>query len=319
MGDHWVKGTPRLLSAVAIVLLLLYNPGVMAQPPVEPACSAKPLHTITSDFNNPSDVVAGKNGQVYVLDGVNNKVKVFNQKGAFLFSFGKTGTGKGALSFPLGIGIDRNDRIFIADSGNHRVQIFSPEGNYLSHFSTETTEKQIKPSDPTDLVVDSTGKKCYTIDNDNHWIFVYDLQKGQPVTTYGTMGMEKGEFRFPFLLDRDQEDRLYVVEVINTRVTVLDPDGKHRRTIGSWGVEKGEFYRPKGVAVDLQKRVFVSDSYLGVIQVFDQDGTFICALRDDKGAITKFVTPTGIFIDGKMKLYVVEMLANRVSVLQLQQ
>ena len=319
MGDHCVNATLRLLSAVATVFLLSYIPGVLAQPPVEPTCSAKPLHTITAGFNNPSDVVAGKNGQVYVLDGVNNKVKVFNQKGAFLFSFGKAGSGKGALSFPLGIGIDRNDRIFIADSGNHRVQIFTPEGNHLSHFSTETTEKQIKPSDPTDVGVDSTGKKCYTIDNDNHWIHVYDLQKSQLVATYGTMGMEEGEFRFPFLLDIDREDRLYVVEVINTRVTVLDPAGKHLRTIGGWGVEKGEFYRPKGVAVDLQKRVFVSDSYLGVIQVFDQDGTFICALSDEDGSVMKFVTPTGIFIDGKMKLYVVEMLANRVSVLQLQQ
>jgi hypothetical protein len=33
----------------------------------------------------------------------------------------------------------------------------------------------------------------------------------------------------------------------------------------------------------------------------------------------KFVTPTGIFIDKKMRLYVVEMRANRVKVLQLQQ
>ena len=290
----------------------------MAQKAVEPICSAKPLHTITANFNNPSDVVAGRNGQVYVLDGVNNKVKVFNQNGAFLFSFGETGTGKGSFTFPLGIGIDRGDRIFIADSGNHRVQIFSPEGNYLSHFSTETTKKQIKPSDPTDVVVDSTAKKCYISDNDNQWILVYDLKKGSPITTYGTMGMEKNEFRFPFLLDIDQQDNLYVVEVINTRVTVLAPDGKHLSTIGDWGVEKGEFYRPKGVAVDAQKRVFVSDSYLGVIQIFNQDGKVLCVLKDESGSVIKFVTPTGIFIDKKMRLYVVEMLANRVRVLQLQ-
>jgi tripartite motif-containing protein 71 len=290
----------------------------MAQKAVEPICPAKPLHTITANFNNPSDVVAGRNGQVYVLDGVNNKVKVFNQNGDFLFSFGETGTGKGSFTFPLGIGIDRGDRIFIADSGNHRVQIFSPEGNYLSHFSTETTKKQIKPSDPTDVVVDNSLKKCYISDNDNHWIFVYDLQKGAPITTYGTMGMEKKEFRFPFLLDIDQQDNLYVVEVINTRVTVLAPDGKHLSTIGDWGVEKGEFYRPKGVAVDAQKRVFVSDSYLGVIQVFNQDGKVLCVLKDESGSVIKFVTPTGIFIDKKMRLYVVEMLANRVRVLQLQ-
>jgi tripartite motif-containing protein 71 len=318
MGDHCVKGTPRLVCILCTAFLLFSITGVLAQPSVEPICSAKPLHTITANFNNPSDVVVGRNDQVYVLDGVNNKVKVFNQKGAFLFSFGETGTGKAAFSFPLGIGIDRADRIFIADSGNHRIQIFSPEGNYLSHFSTETTRKQIKPSDPTDVVVDSTAEKCYIVDNDNHWIFVYDLKKGEPITTYGTMGMEKREFRFPFLLDIDQQGNLYVVEVINTRVTVLAPDGKHISTIGGWGVEKGEFYRPKGVAVDPKKRIFVSDSYLGVIQVFDQDGNILCVLRDENRSVMKFVTPTGIFIDKQMRLYVAEMLANRVRVFQLQ-
>ena len=275
-----MKGKHRLLCTLCTAFLLAYIPGVTAQTAVEHLCKAEPLHTITANFNNPSDVVAGRNGRVYVLDGVNSKVKVFNQNGDFLFSFGERGTGKGAFTFPLGIGIDRADRIFIADSGNHRVQIFSPEGNYLSHFSTETTRKQIKPSDPTDVVVDSRAEKCYSIDNDNHWIFVYDLKNGVPVSTYGAMGMEKGEFRFPFLLDIDQEGNLYAVEVINTRVTVLAPDGKHLRTIGDWGVDKGEFYRPKGVAVDAQKRVFVSDSYLGVIQVFDPEGNVLCALED---------------------------------------
>ena len=61
----------------------------------------------------------------------------------------------------------------------------------------------------------------------------------------------------------------------------------------------------------------VSDSYLGVIQVFDRDGTFLDILGDEKGSITRFETPTGMFIDKQMRLYVVEMLANRVRVLQL--
>ena len=241
-----MKNKLRRLCTLCTAFLLAYTTGVTAQTPVEPVCSAKPLHTITANFNNPSDVVAGKNGRVYVLDGVNNRVKVFNQNGDFLFSFGETGTGKGAFTFPLGIGIDRADRIFIADSGNHRVQIFSPEGNYLSHFSTETARKQIKPSDPTDVVVDSRGEKCYTIDNDNHWILVYDLKKGAPVTTYGTMGMEKGEFRFPFLLDMDQEGNLYIVEVINTRVTVLSPDGKQLQHDWGLGCRKGRILSPQG-------------------------------------------------------------------------
>jgi DNA-binding beta-propeller fold protein YncE len=131
------------------------------------------------------------------------------------------------------------------------------------------------------------------------------------------MGMGESEFRFPFLLDSDQEGNLYIVEVINTRVTVIDPEGNYLTTIGNWGVEKGELYRPKGVAIDAKNRVFVSDSYLGIIQVFDKDGDFLFVLGDEKGNIMKFETPTGLFIDKDMRLYVVEMFADRVKVLRL--
>ena len=307
-----------LFFLLLLPFFLVTLPGARAQETPLPICTAKHLFIITSDFQNPSDVVAGRSGRIYVLDGVNNRVKVFNQKNTFLFSFGESGTGKGQLNFPLGIGIDASDRIYVADSGNHRVQIFTPAGEYRSQFSTETTQQQIKPSDPTDVVVDRTSSNCFVVDNDNHWIFKYDLSLRKPSGVYGTMGMEKAEFRFPFLLDLDQEGNLYVVDVINTRVQVFNPEGKYTTTIGGWGVEMGEFYRPKGVAVDAKNRVFVSDSYLGVIQVFDRDGTFRSILGDEKGSLVKFEAPTGLFIDKKMRLYVVDMLANRVVVMQLQ-
>jgi len=292
-------------------------PAIHAQDSAVPVLKAESLFTIKYSFKQPSDVAVGKNGKIYVLDGVNNRVKVFSHKGAYLFSFGGTGQGNGKLSFPLGIGLDEEDRVYVADSGNHRVQIFSPDGTYLSQFTTDTGRKGFKPSDPTDVVVNSRIKRCYVVDNDNHCILIYDLEKEALLKTLGIMGMEKKEFRFPFLLDMDKEGNLYIVEVINTRVKVLDPEGNYLMNIGGWGVEKGEFYRPKGIAVDLKNRVFVSDSYLGVIQVFDTDGRFLSVLGDEKGNIMKFKSPTGLFIDNGMRLYVVEMLADRVKVLQL--
>jgi DNA-binding beta-propeller fold protein YncE len=292
-------------------------PWVHAQDAAATVLKAESLFTIKSGFKQPSDVAVGKNGKVYVLDGVNNQVKVFSSKGSSLFSFGGAGKGNGKFNFPLGIGMDEEDRVYVADSGNHRVQIFSPDGTYLSQFTTDTGGKGFKPSDPTDVAVNSTLKRCYVADNDNHCILIYDLEKDALLKTRGIMGMEKKEFRFPFLLDMDSAGNLYIVEVINTRVKVLDPEGNYLMNIGGWGVEKGEFYRPKGVAVDLKNRVFVSDSYLGVVQVFSKDGIFLSVLGDEKGNIMKFKSPTGLAIDKEMRLYVVEMLADRVKVLQL--
>ena len=43
------------------------------------------LYDITHDFSQPSDVSVSDDGLIYVLDGVNYKVKVFDQKGRFKF------------------------------------------------------------------------------------------------------------------------------------------------------------------------------------------------------------------------------------------
>jgi hypothetical protein len=52
--------------------------------------------------------------------------------------------------------------------------------------------------------------------------------------------------------------------------------------------------------------------------VFDQNWKFLSVLGDNKGNILKFTTPTGLFIDKKNRLYIVEMLADKVSVMRLQ-
>ena len=257
----------------------------------------------------PSDVAVSRDGKIFVVDGVNHKIRVFNQKGKLISSFGSKGSGDGQFNSPLGIDIDSSGRLYIADSGNRRVQIFSPVGKFVAKINLPSNKNH--PADPTDVAVDDSRGRCYIVDNDNHYVLVYHL---------GTLELLKNfkdnpSFRYPFLITLDKEKRLYVVDVINTRGQVLTPDGLPIAIIGGWGVEKGEFFRPKGVAVDQKGRVYVSDSYLGIIQVFDSGGEFYAAVGDPQtGKVKKFRGPTGLFIDQNNHLYVVEMLANQVSV-----
>jgi DNA-binding beta-propeller fold protein YncE len=271
------------------------------------------LFDITHNFNEPSDVSVSKNGHIYVVDGVNNKIKVFNRDGQFVFAFGKKGSRQAEFKFPLGIHIDNSDRIYVADSGNHRIQVFNNQGNFITQVRIPS--KNGINSDPTDVTVDEARKRLYVVDNNNHYILVYDIASSKLLEIYGKPGTEKREFRFPFLTTLDKDGYLYIVDVINTRVQVLNPDGLFVSFIGGWGVEKGEFFRPKGIAIDRKKRVYVSDSYMGVIQVFTADGIFHSVLGSkEKNTIMKFKTPTGLFIDERNRLYVVEMFAQKVSV-----
>jgi DNA-binding beta-propeller fold protein YncE len=268
-------------------------------------------------FNMPSDAAVGPSGDLYVLDGVHHRVVVFDAEGTMKFQFGSQGSGLGQFLFPLGIAAGPDGKIYVADSGNHRVQILASDGRPLNSIPLPETASDV-PADPTDTVVDAIRQRLYVADNDNHRILVYSLTNRSLEAIWGRPGQGQRQFRYPFLVDLSDDGYLLVVESINTRVQVLNPDGKFVRFIGAWGVKPGQLFRPKGVAVD-GSHVFVTDSYLGSVQIFDLSGTFLGPLADAAGTPMKFTTPTGVAIDPKRRrLYVVELKANQVCRLDLE-
>jgi len=316
ISNRAVRRSMPVLTMLAAVVVLLAAAARVAEADIT-VIKTDSLFTVTGGFVQPSDVAVGKNGAIYVLDGVNNRVVRCSSTGSVLSSFGKTGENKGEFNFPLGIDTDEKGTVYIADSGNSRIQAFSSDGSFLFSLGVDSDGKGAKKPDPTDVAVNSTLQRLYAADNDNHRILIYDLAKKELLRSVGVMGMEAPEMRFPFHLDLDSRGNLYVVEVINTQVKVLDPAGDFVSNIGKWGVEAGEFYRPKGVAIDGDDRVYVSDGILGVIQVFDSRGTLLGVIGDSNGAMIKFKTPAGMCIDRQNRLLVVESLANQVRVLQL--
>ena len=289
-----------------------------------PVKIVSPLFEITggpgANFHEPTDLVVGRKGWIYVLDGVYDRVQVFDENGKFLFKFGKSGNGNGQFKRPMGLGIDRQGNVFVADSQNHRIQIFDSEGKFLQKIDLSRHKGQA-PVDPTDVLVISPPderEKIYIADNDNHRILVYDRETLKFDFSFGRSGFEEeGKFRYPHNMAHDSKFNLYVVDVLNTRVQSFQPDGKYIRQIGGWGVREGTFFRPKGVAVDPVDRIYVSDSYMGVVQVFTRDGSYLAVVGKARNKELKFNTPISIYIDSANRLYVVEELAHKVSVFKL--
>ena len=266
-------------------------------------------------FNMPSDAAVGRDGALYVLDGVNHRVVVYDTEGQLRFQFGSRGPGAGQFAYPLGIAAGPDGDIYVADSGNHRFQVFTAEGRLVEAVALPVAS-DTRP-DPTDVAVDAVRKRLYIADNDNHHILVYDLANRRFEPVWGGPGQGQRQFRFPFLVSLSEQGYLFVVESINTRVQVLNPDGKFVAFIGGWGIDPGQLFRPKGVAL-WRDRAFVTDSYLGNVQVFDLSGRFLGALADPAGTKMDFASPTGIAVDtSRNYLYVVELKAHRVRRLDL--
>ncbi len=276
----------------------------------------KHLFTVKHGFLQPSDVTVGKDHLIYVMDGVNNRVVVFDEQGKFSFAFGGKGAGKGFFNAPLGITTDSQGNVYVADSGNRRVQIFSPLGQFISLFTIESKPGE-RPADPVDVEVDEGRNRIYVVDNDNHHILVYSLTNHRLLEIWGSAGEGMQMLRNPFFIALAKDTSLLVVDVLNTRVQVWTPQGKAVNTIGDYGVDLGQLYRPKGVCVAGDNTVFVSDSYVGAIQTFNRYGHFKAVLGDETGTVIIWTTPVGITIDDRNRLYIVEMIPNQVSVYQI--
>lgn len=274
------------------------------------------LFEMRPDADQPSDIAVGPNGYIYLVDGVNNRIIVLDNRGTKKFAFGKAGAGMGQFNHPLGIDISDKGRVFVADTGNHRIQIFELDGKFLNMFPVGASAGE-KPSDPVDVLASKLKGYVYVSDNDNHKIKVYD-RSGKFQFEWGKFGEEFGEFRYPGILALNAYNEVLVVDVLNTRVQKFDPFGNFIAEIGGWGVRPGKLFRPKGVAIDKKNRVFISDSYMGVIQVYTDLGRFLGVVCENQQP-RRFITPVGLLIhDDKNQLQVVEMKGNKISVLKMQ-
>lgn len=304
--------TDRILRSLIFSLSILFLPG----PSDAGECTTgRFLFDIKPEADQPSDIAVGPNGDLYLVDGVNNRILVISRNGNRNYSFGKGGRGAGEFVRPLGIDISADGKVFIADTGNHRIQAFDSAGNFLYLFNVRTGPGE-KPADPVDVLASEINNYLYVSDNDNHKIRVFSRNGGFEFE-WGKFGEGPGEFRYPGMLAVNQFNQVFVVDVLNTRVQVFDPSGNFLAEIGSWGVLPGRLFRPKGVAIDKKDRVYVSDSYMGLIQVFTALGRFLGVVCENGGK-KQFTTPVGLGFDGRNdRLHVVEMRANKISVLSI--
>jgi len=268
--------------------------------------------TLGTSLSLPSDVGVGKEGKIYVVDGGNHQLAVFDAFGVRIGTVGKRGSKDGQFESPVGLGISRKGEVYLADKGNQCLQMFSADGRFLREIALEENGEKV---DPIDVAVSTDGNELYVSANNSHRILVFSSD-GDFLRGWGGEGEEPGMFRYPATIGLDPDGNVFVVDVLNQRVQKFDSDGHLLLSFGELGGKPGTFFRPKGIAVDSAGRSYVSDSYLGAIQVFDVFGDFLYVFGAG-GKTTVFKTPVGLTADGS-RLLVVQMLAGNVLVLDIE-
>ncbi|PFX22950.1 E3 ubiquitin-protein ligase TRIM71 [Stylophora pistillata] len=95
--------------------------------------------------------------RIFVSDRDAHLVKVYNEKGQFLYEFGRFGTGAGELNHPTGLAVDKTGHLLVCCENHDAVQIFTLNGQFVGKFAGDESDlRQIKRR--TSLTVLKSGR-----------------------------------------------------------------------------------------------------------------------------------------------------------------
>jgi len=121
---------------------------------------------------------------------------------------------------------DSQGDLFLLSEETSKVYVYNPAEELLYSFG-EKGGSTGKMSRPRGLAIDEKRKAVFVADYMRHTILIYDMG-GRYMYEFGGLGYSPGWFRYPTRLALNGEDQLFVADLFNSRVQVLDVRFKYR-------------------------------------------------------------------------------------------
>src|SRR5688500_18644888 len=135
------------MTKLLLISLLLASPAAAQQvtrlPAQDKPLAGKPVTQFSIGAEDGEDwellsrvsqVAFDREENLYVLDGGNHRVLVFNPQGKFIRKFGKKGGGPGELLSPVGIALTIAGEVAVTDLGRPAVSLFKKDGSFIRNL-----------------------------------------------------------------------------------------------------------------------------------------------------------------------------------------
>ncbi len=311
---------------------------------ISPGYSGDDGPATQAQLNYPKGVAADGEGNIYIADTDNNRIRMVNRDGVITTVAGNGTAGyagdygfaiNAQLRNPTGIAVDSNGNLYIADSGNHRIRkvntdgiITTVAGNGIAGFGGDNDlALQAQLYFPGGVAADSFGN-IFIADTSNHRIRKID-PNGIITTIAGTGAAgyigddcpaKDTSLYSPRGVAVDEKGNIFIADTNNDRIRRIDISGVITTVAGNGtsdfsgeGVPaiEASLYEPVDVAVDKEGNLYIADTQNNRIRRVNVKGVIVTLAGDGSIGVKTGVPPKegwtarpqGIAVDPESKVY----------------
>jgi len=146
---------------------------------------------------------------LYVVDGHNHRVQVFQPDDKFAFA--SEGSNPGQFQRPVRIAIDTDNRALVSDHDGNNISLFSHAGSFISRITCKR---------PVTITVTPDGYVIAGCEGNDNKIRVWSPTH-QLIHQFGTRGFQQGEFKSIKGIAMNSTGTIIVTEFDNERLQVI--------------------------------------------------------------------------------------------------
>jgi len=299
-----------------------------------------------AQFNKPNGLCIDKNGNIYVADMGNLRIRKITTAGVVsTLAGGTSGTSDGIgtaaqFKMPSSVSVDGNGILYISDSYANLIKKYDPATGAVTTFAGGLQGRLDGPVstaqlyEPNGVYVTPDGKYIYFCDMGNNCVrfisggAVSTLAGNTCITGHTDGPARTATFQTPFGLSVDGSGNIFVIDTYSQAIrkitmntgTVTTIAGDTLRQGSQDGVGRAaQFNAPASICMAQNGTMYVADTYNNTIRQVTQNGTVTTIAGsttsgniDGPATLARFNTPWGIAIDSQGALYIADSYNNTI-------